>query len=363
MRAILDEHEKNGTPGYSVAVKMPKQQSSAEQIEELKLEGAIMAQFSHPNVVGLIGQVNEQGIFVLIVQYCEYGSLLSWLRGPNGTDVRVDTLMAMALDVASGMTYLANIGIVHRDLAARNVLVASDLTCKIADFGFAKHTSSGKVMSEGMQRVPIRWTAPEVVETHSHTTKSDVWSYGVLLYELFTHGMEPYGTWSPHKVIKKLREGYRLPSPEACPAGVYDLMLRSWEIDPSRRIDFAQIRGCMNDIAVRLKTERHVLFITNDESNHILNRFIELQEHDREAHRKKETWQRTSSGPYQMLQSSVPAQSTLANKATLELDIQANASNSDNDDREEEVGHLGSGWLFAFPSAPELIHLQLRAPR
>jgi serine/threonine protein kinase len=207
-----------------------------------------------------------------------------------------------------------------------------------------------------MQRVPIRWTAPEVLETHSHTTKSDVWSYGVLLYELFTHGKEPYGTWSPHKVIKKLREGYRLPSPEACPAGVYDLMLRSWEIDPSRRIDFAQIHGFVKDIGLHVKTECHVAFMTSDEPNRILDRFTELQERDREAHRKKETWQRTSSGPYQMLQSSVPAQSTLANKASLELDIQASAA-SDNDDREEEVGHRRSGWLFSFSFALELIRL------
>ncbi len=248
MKGVLDEYELTGVPGYTVAVKMPKDEESFIQVEELKLEAAIMAQFRHPNVVSLIGQVNEQGIFVLIAQYCEYGSLLSWLKG-NGAEASTGTLTTMALDVATGMEYLSSIGIVHRDLAARNVLVSSDYSCKISDFGFARHTSEGTIETSENMRVPVRWVAPEVFETKVYTTKSDVWSFGILLTELYDHGAVPYGDWNPHRIVRKVRRGYRLPRPTGCPAEIYDLMVGCWSLQSTERPSFAMLcvaLGSMN---------------------------------------------------------------------------------------------------------------------
>jgi serine/threonine protein kinase len=259
MKGILNESEKNGVPGYVVAMKMPKGNSSQSAIDELKLEAAIMAQFSHPNIVGLIGQVNEtflddtsspQSIFILVAQFCEFGSLLHWLRGPDGNAAPIATLTRMSLDVSLGMVYLSSKGIVHRDLAARNVLVASDLSCKISDFGFAKHTQEeGFVESNTQFQVSYRWLAPEVFDTHTFTVQSDVWSFAVLMWEMFTYGKVPYESvknFHERNLYNMLvNDGYRLPKPLMCPPTIYEHMAFSWNLNVNLRPDFPAWMHCL----------------------------------------------------------------------------------------------------------------------
>jgi serine/threonine protein kinase len=264
MKGILNESAKTGVPGYVVAMKIPNQESSSEQIDELRMEAAIMAQFSHPNVVGLIGQVNEKvevqtedgqtlirEVFVLIAQFCEYGSLLKWLKGPDGSHAHIPTLTRMALDVARGMEYLSKIGIVHRDLAARNVLVSSDLSCKISDFGFARHSETGTVESDSNFQVAIRWVAPEVISTRGYTSSSDIWSFAVLLFELYSFGQVPYPEIPvnrEHTLIPRILSGYRLNRPLMCLPKVYQKMLESWELRADLRPDFPEWRIYLDKI-------------------------------------------------------------------------------------------------------------------
>ena len=212
MKALLDESDDMGVPGYLVAVKMAKEEASDGIIEEMRTEAAIMAQFQHKNVVGLIGQVSEPGMFLIVLQFCEHGSLLSWIT-ENGPIASMRTLINMCLDTASGMAYLELIGVVHRDLAARNVLVSSDMSCKISDFGLSQHSNDGAVKTDGKDQVAVRWAAPEAIADHRFTNKSDVWSFGVTLYEIFSYGAKPYDAWSNRRMLEEVRKGYRLEMP------------------------------------------------------------------------------------------------------------------------------------------------------
>ena len=237
MKALLDESDETGVPGYLVAVKMAKEEASNDVIEEMRTEAAIMAQFQHKNVVGLIGQVSEPGLFLIVLQFCEHGSLLSWIM-ENGPGAGIRTLINMCVDTASGMAYLESLGVVHRDLAARNVLVASDLSCKVSDFGLSQHSNEGAVKTDAKDQVAVRWAAPEAIADHRYTSKSDVWSYGITLFEIFTFGGKPYEAWSNRRVLEELRKGYRLEKPDACPTAVYELMMQCWHADPEQRPDF-----------------------------------------------------------------------------------------------------------------------------
>jgi serine/threonine protein kinase len=264
MKAMLDEQHKTGVPGYLVAVKMAKEDAPPDQIEEMKLEAAIMAQFTHPNVVGLIGQVHEGDLFLIVVPFCEHGSLLSWLiefAKKSGTL----TMLNMCVDAAAGMAYLETLGIVHRDLAARNVLVSSDLSCKVSDFGLSRATDSdGAAKTGAKDQVAIRWAAPEAIAERKYTCKSDVWSYGILLHEVFTFGTKPYDGWTNKRVLEELRKGFRLPKPLVCSVPIYDIMMRTWHADPNERPSFAEIYEEIRRIALNTQgTERDGSISTN----------------------------------------------------------------------------------------------------
>jgi serine/threonine protein kinase len=181
-------------------------------------------------------------MFLLVAQYCEHGSLLSWII-ENGSRAGMQTIINMCVDTASGMAYLSGIGIVHRDLAARNVLVASDLSCKVSDFGFARQTDEeGTLETSAKDQVAIRWAAPEAISERKYTTKSDVWSFGILLYEVYSFGKKPYEGWSNKRVLDELRGGFRLEKPMLCPPEVYELMVQTWHAVPDERPDFDMLR-------------------------------------------------------------------------------------------------------------------------
>lgn len=141
--------------------------------------------------------------------------------------------------------------IIHRDLAARNILVTDDRVCKISDFGFARDVASSRVYerkSEG--RLPIRWMAPESLYDNMYSAKSDVWSFGVLMWEIVTLGSTPYPGMAAADVMNRIRDGYRLDKPQHCRRQVYNIMFYCWENSPDDRPDFAELLDLLNKLLV-----------------------------------------------------------------------------------------------------------------
>uniref|UniRef100_A0A3Q4I969 Src-related kinase lacking C-terminal regulatory tyrosine and N-terminal myristylation sites n=1 Tax=Neolamprologus brichardi TaxID=32507 RepID=A0A3Q4I969_NEOBR len=151
-------------------------------------------------------------------------------------------LLSSRSQVAEGMAYLEDRSIVHRDLAARNILVGDDLVCKVADFGLARIirvTLPDSVYTASRNtKIPVRWTAPEAALHQRFSVKSDVWSFGVLLYEMMSRGKMPYEGKSNKEVMDLLTSGFRLPCPSRCPSNIYRIMMDCWAIEPSKRPSF-----------------------------------------------------------------------------------------------------------------------------
>lgn len=150
------------------------------------------------------------------------------------------------------MSYLEERRVVHRDLAARNVLVGDDLTCKVADFGLARLLKDDVYSPSSGSKIPVKWTAPEAANYRVFSQKSDVWSFGILLYEVFTYGQCPYEGMTNHETLQQISRGYRLPRPAVCPAEVYMLMVECWKGSPEERPTFATLREKLNAINRRL---------------------------------------------------------------------------------------------------------------
>ena len=223
--------------GYLVAIKSLHGGLQADRDEILR-ESCIMAQFDHPHIVSLVGVCTVGDPLLMVVEYMEHGSLASYIKKQ---DLPVDTMMILARDVADGLAYLASRSFVHRDIAARNILVSSERRAKVGDFGMSRDTEEAEYYTSRGGQLPVRWTAPEALESRKFSSASDCWSYGVLLYELFTKAELPYKGWSNQKVWMSVLTNYRLPCPENCPDEVHGMMLRCWAADPKERPPFTDI--------------------------------------------------------------------------------------------------------------------------
>ncbi|XP_034234117.1 tyrosine kinase receptor Cad96Ca [Thrips palmi] len=245
----------DGKEGKStVAVKTLKENAAEKERTDLLQELAVMKTLEpHPNVVRLLGCCTESDPLFVIMEFVARGKLQSFLRssraerdygnlhGPSRTLTSRD-LTSFLYQVAKGMEFLSSKGIIHRDLAARNVLVAEDRTCKVADFGFARDLMDNNVYerkSEG--RLPIRWMAPESLYDNVFSVKSDVWSYGVLMWEVVTLGSTPYPGMGAADVMRKVRDGYRLDKPEHCRRELYNIMYYCWDGNANERPYFNEL--------------------------------------------------------------------------------------------------------------------------
>uniref|UniRef100_A0A3P9ID35 receptor protein-tyrosine kinase n=1 Tax=Oryzias latipes TaxID=8090 RepID=A0A3P9ID35_ORYLA len=231
-----------GKRDIPVALKTLKAGYTEKQKRDFLAEASIMAQFDHPNVIHLEGVVTHSKPAMIITEYMENGSLDSFLRRHDG-QFTIIQLVGLLRGIAAGMTYLSDLGYIHRDLAARNILVNSNLVCKVSDFGLSRvleddpdaaYTTSGG-------KIPIRWTAPEAIAYRKFSSSSDVWSYGVVMWEVMSYGERPYWNLTNRDVIKSVEEGYRLPAPMGCPAALHTLMLDCWQKDRNERPRFCQI--------------------------------------------------------------------------------------------------------------------------
>ncbi|XP_046877333.1 ephrin type-A receptor 7 isoform X3 [Hypomesus transpacificus] len=236
-----------GKRDVSVAIKTLKVGYTDKQRRDFLCEASIMGQFDHPNVVHLEGVVTRGKPVMIVIEYMENGSLDGFLRKHDG-QFTVIQLVGMLRGIAAGMRYLSDMGYVHRDLAARNILVNSNLVCKVSDFGLSRviDDDAEAVYTTTGGKIPVRWTATEAIQYRKFTSASDVWSYGIVMWEVMSYGERPYWDMSNQDVIKAIEEGYRLPAPMDCPPGLHQLMLDCWQKDRADRPKFDQIVGILD---------------------------------------------------------------------------------------------------------------------
>uniref|UniRef100_A0A8C7Q1X1 receptor protein-tyrosine kinase n=1 Tax=Oncorhynchus mykiss TaxID=8022 RepID=A0A8C7Q1X1_ONCMY len=227
-----------------VAIKTLKAGYVEKQRRDFLSEASIMGQFDHPNIIRLEGVVTKSRPVMIITEFMENGALDSFLRQNDG-QFTVIQLVGMMRGIAAGMKYLAEMNYVHRDLAARNILVNSNLVCKVSDFGLSRYlqddTSDPTYTSSLGGKIPVRWTAPEAIAYRKFTSASDVWSYGIVMWEVMSFGERPYWDMSNQDVINAIEQDYRLPPPMDCPTALHQLMLDCWQKDRNARPKFPDI--------------------------------------------------------------------------------------------------------------------------
>uniref|UniRef100_A0A8C0TTE2 Tyrosine-protein kinase n=1 Tax=Canis lupus familiaris TaxID=9615 RepID=A0A8C0TTE2_CANLF len=234
-----------------VAVKVIK--SAYMKLADLAKEIQTLKSLRHERLIRLHAVCSAGEPVYIVTELMRKGNLQAFLGGPEGRALGLPVLLSFACQVAEGMSYLEERRIVHRDLAARNVLVGDDLACKVADFGLARLLKEDIYSPSSGCKIPVKWTAPEAANYRIYSPKSDVWSFGVLLYEVFTHGQCPYEGLSNHEALQQVTRGYRLPRPAACPAEVYTLMLECWKGSPARRPAFATLQDRLSAAHGRLR--------------------------------------------------------------------------------------------------------------
>uniref|UniRef100_A0A034WTS2 receptor protein-tyrosine kinase n=1 Tax=Bactrocera dorsalis TaxID=27457 RepID=A0A034WTS2_BACDO len=238
----------------TVAVKTLKENATESEKKDLMTEIEVMKSLEpHINVVRLLACCTDKDPLFVIIEFVNRGKLQTYLRNSRAemhygnTHGKSKTLTSGDLtsfmyQVAKGMDYLTSRGIIHRDLAARNILITDEHTCKVADFGFARDVMTSKIYerkSEG--KLPIRWMAIESLYDNIFSVKSDIWSFGILMWEIVTLGSTPYPGISAADVMRKVRDGYRLEKPEHCRRELYNIMYYCWSGDPNERPTFVEL--------------------------------------------------------------------------------------------------------------------------
>ncbi|XP_019855282.1 PREDICTED: tyrosine-protein kinase Tec-like [Amphimedon queenslandica] len=220
-----------------VAIKMIKEDAMNE--DDFIEEAILMMKFQHDNLVKLYGVCIRQGPVYIITELMVNGSLLQYLRKNKHLVDKTDIILDMALQICAAMKFFEQSGFIHRNLAAINCLVGDRNIVKVGGFSSARFVPDDEYTASEGAEFPARWSAPEVITHARYSSKSDIWSYGILLWELWTGGKIPYPAFTTPEILDGVLKGYRLEKPKLCPSNIYDLMTRSWEKNPFKRPSFA----------------------------------------------------------------------------------------------------------------------------
>uniref|UniRef100_A0A8C6CH00 Tyrosine-protein kinase n=1 Tax=Moschus moschiferus TaxID=68415 RepID=A0A8C6CH00_MOSMO len=225
----------------AVAVKTCKEDLPQELKIKFLQEAKILKQYDHPNIVKLIGVCTQRQPIYIIMELVPGGDFLTFLR-KRKDDIKLKQLVKFSLDVASGMSYLESKNCIHRDLAARNCLVGENNVLKISDFGMSRQEDGGVYSSSGLKQIPIKWTAPEALNYGRYSSESDVWSFGILLWETFSLGVCPYPGMTNQQAREHVERGYRMSAPQHCPEDIFKIMMKCWDYKPENRPKFSELQ-------------------------------------------------------------------------------------------------------------------------
>lgn len=213
-------------------------------------ESQILKTLQHPNVIKLLAVSSENDPIYILTEYMPNGRLSMYLREGKGKDLSVNQLLWIAAQIAEGMTYMEKEKFIHRNLGARNILVGEGNIVKIAGFGMTKVSDDPDFNFRRGLKMAIKWMAPEVLLCNKYSTKADVWSYGIVLIEIFTYGKEPYSGMGSKEAFELVQKGYRIPKPDICPREVYDVILTCWNFNPPPRPSFDFLNTFLHDYQV-----------------------------------------------------------------------------------------------------------------
>ena len=243
----------NGTTEVAVKVLNP----GTVNVCKFFKEAAVIKKLRHQNLTPIYAVCTKEEPIYIITELMKHGSLLEYLRG-DGRSLKLPQLIDMGAQVASGMAYLEEYNYIHQELAARNVLVGENLICKVADFGLARVIDEDIYETHTGARFPIKWTAPETAMYSRFTIKSDVWSFGILLYELITYGRFPYPGMNNAQVLEALQAGYRMPCPMGCPGQLYEIMRECWKDDAASRPTFETLQWRLEEFFTTQNQPTHM---------------------------------------------------------------------------------------------------------
>ncbi|CAL8384616.1 unnamed protein product [Arctogadus glacialis] len=263
-----------------VAVKTIRGIYCQDSLQEFIKEAEIMKSFDHDNVVRLLGVALEReensslSVPLVILPFLEHGDLRHFLihtrYGVVPIFVPHQSLLRFMVDIAAGMEYLSSKGFLHRDLAARNCMLGDSFRVCVADFGLSKQIDSSNYYRQKTTiRVPVKWMALESLSESVYTTKSDVWSFGVTMWEIVSRGRNPYAGVQNHELHDLLTGGQRLKKPKDCDDNLYEAMRTCWHPDPAQRPGFAELSSRLKEMLSLLPP------LEPSEESHYINQYLE----------------------------------------------------------------------------------------
>ena len=206
-----------------------------------------MIKLHHPKLVQLCAVCTKEEPICIVMELMKHGNLRQYLQQGKSHSLKLPQLINMASQVACGMAYLEEQNVIHIDLAARSILVGDHMICKVSDFHLSTVLEDDIYEPPEGFKYPIKWTAPEAALYNRFSIKSDIWSFGIVLWEITSYGRLPYSGMTHGEVLMKIQTGYRMPRPTNCPEQLYDIMMDCWQENPASRPTFEALQWQLDD--------------------------------------------------------------------------------------------------------------------